>query len=285
LLADELVLIGTDNAARTPRGGHVYAFEQGTGRVRWKFPSEVGFPSDVVRLGPSVYVVDMTGALMALDLRTGTLRWKFAAGAGQPQLADAASAVVDGAQVFLPGRDHTVYALDANSGEVTWQRSLGGEITTAVVAWSGKLYVGTADRRFWCLDQRDGHVVAELELPDVPYRVPVVAGDTLLLFLRNRSLASLGPSLTGIRWNWQVDSRWGTSRPLVCGGVVVAGDCAGGVLAFSLEDGTPRWSQSFTGEEIRSIGGCEDRLYVGTLRGTLYAWVPDRQADAPGRDR
>ena len=52
LVAGELILVGTDGDGI----GHVYAFEQSTGKVRWKHPVThttergAGLPTDLVRL-------------------------------------------------------------------------------------------------------------------------------------------------------------------------------------------------------------------------------------------
>ena len=50
----------------------------------------------------------------------------------------------------------------------------------------------------------------------------------------------------------------------------------GELSAFRLSDGSLQWSQNLGGT-IRGIGSAGDLLYIGTLGGALYPWLP------PGR--
>lgn len=50
----------------------------------------------------------------------------------------------------------------------------------------------------------------------------------------------------------------------------------GEVTAYCLADGAPAWSQKLSSAAIRSIGGSDEMLFVGTPSGTLYAIQPPR---------
>jgi hypothetical protein len=60
---------------------------------------------------------------------------------------------------------------------------------------------------------------------------------------------------------------------------VLAGNEAGEVLAFRLNDGARQWAHLFKGT-IRSIGGSGETLYVGTLNGTIYAYSPQKTGES-----
>jgi hypothetical protein len=47
-------------------------------------------------------------------------------------------------------------------------------------------------------------------------------------------------------------------------------------MAYCLADGAPAWSQKLASVAIRSIGGSDEMLFVGTPAGTLYAIRPPR---------
>jgi outer membrane protein assembly factor BamB len=146
LLTDTLVLIATDNTFHRRGIGHVYAFEQESGRIRWKSRSKVGIPSDVVRAGSRACVVTLAEELIGLDLDTGRSEWTFASGAENTELIQPASPATAGECVYFGGLNGIVYALDAAAGEVIWRRPLDGRITTTPVVWRDRLYVGTAQR-------------------------------------------------------------------------------------------------------------------------------------------
>ena len=76
---DDLVIFGSDD--RTAGGvGYVYAFEQATGTIRWKYRAGAGVMTDIVREGDSLYAVTLQDELISLDVASGRLRWTFSSG-------------------------------------------------------------------------------------------------------------------------------------------------------------------------------------------------------------
>jgi hypothetical protein len=71
---------------------------------------------------------------------------------------------------------------------------------------------------------------------------------------------------------------WSLTRAYIWRGDVLAGNEAGEVMAFRVDDGSMQWSHLFKGT-IRSIGGSGDVLYVGTLNGTIYAYAPEKMGE------
>jgi outer membrane protein assembly factor BamB len=47
----------------------------------------------------------------------------------------------------------------------------------------------------------------------------------------------------------------------------------GDIFAFNITDGSKIWTHHLEGEKIRVFGNSGNVLYVGTLKGTLYAAV------------
>jgi outer membrane protein assembly factor BamB len=278
LLSDDLVLTTTDNGFRRAGIGHVYAFERATGHVRWKHRCETGIPSDVVAAGANVCVVTMNDDVVCLDREAGEIRWSFGTGVKQPDVRDVMALATLGGRVFFAGRDNTLYALAAGSGEVCWKTSLGEPLTSSPLALHGSIYVGTARPCMYKLDSTSGEVQATLPLPATPRSVPACAGEAILVFLGDAALAALDADLTRVMWSHTTSGQWHQSRPLLINDLVMAGDSEGQLMVFALRDGLPRWVHAFEGEEIRSLSEGGHTLYVGTLRGTLYAWQP-----APGQ--
>jgi len=69
-----------------------------------------------------------------------------------------------GGQVFVAAVDaHTVYALDAASGEKLWQHTAGGRVDSPPTYAKGKLVFGSADGWVTCLRASDGAVVWRLQ--------------------------------------------------------------------------------------------------------------------------
>jgi len=86
------------------------------------------------------------------------------------------------------------------------------------------------------------------------------------------------PMLDHVRWRVSADKNWSTSRIFVWGDVVVLGTSSGDVAAYCAKTGVPTWSRTIKGV-VRSVGGTEDILLVGTPTGDLYAMRAPRSCD------
>ena len=140
LITDQLVLIGTDKSCASGGIGHVYAFDRATGAVRWKYRT-AGTPTDIVRIGSTIYAAIFVDELSALNLADGTLRWRFATGMPNPDCALPPAPVVVGDRVVYAGLDGILYGFDAQSGKVLWKHDLGKRPTTKLNVINNSIYV------------------------------------------------------------------------------------------------------------------------------------------------
>jgi len=283
LVTEGLVIAGSD--VRQPEGiGHIYAFERATGKPRWKYRAGPGVTTDILRLGANIYAVTLQDELVSLDLETGEVVWTFATGHPNESFFMNSSPALSGERVFFGGQDGVVYALDAHSGGLLWKRDLGARISTSVAVSGDALYVGTTDRHLYRLSQKTGEVGADfaVEQADPPYGRLLIAGDSLFVFLGERTLLCMDLSLKKARWSRGSGGDWTSARPYLWRGAVLAGNELGELTGFRLADGTPEWSEKFEGV-IRGVGASSETLYVGTLKGMLYAWSPGRVSGRSGR--
>lgn len=106
----------------------MYAFDRATGDVRWKRRT-AGTPTDVARIGRTIYAASFVDELIALNLADGSLRWKFATGMPNPDCALPPTPVVVDDRVFYAGLDGIIHSLNAQSGRLTLEarsRKTGG---------------------------------------------------------------------------------------------------------------------------------------------------------------
>lgn len=254
--------------------GHVYAFEQLTGEVRWKHRERIGVPTDVVRLADRVFAVNLADELICLDLATGRLEWRFAGGPSNDEFKMTASAAVRGRHVYFGTLEGKVHAIDARTGKATWTTSLGDRVSATLLVDRNDLYIGTSAGRMLRLNRKTGAVAAECALPDTPHFTPALTRDSVLVFAGKESFICLERSLERVRWAQTGSSPWRSSQPLVIEGKVLVGDLAGGVVAFDIDTGIQLWARTLGGD-IRSIGAADGLFYAGTKEGMLYAWTVD----------
>ncbi len=266
LITSDLIVIGSDG-----KSGHVYAFERSSGVRRWKYDvPERGVASDVLRLGQNAYAVTLGDELLCLDLDTGKPRWTFHSGFSGHDFHWTSSPALSSDRIYFGGLDGIVYALDSQSGKVIWKKDLGGRVTTSIALQGRNLYVGTTKRHVYRLDSASGDVLGDIATESEPRWTIVVAGESILVFLGEEVLASLDLSLKKVLWSAEASKEWTSARPYVWRGAVLAGNRRE-LVALRLSDGAREWSHQFP-EVIRGIGTSDEVLYVGSLKGPIFAY-------------
>lgn len=266
--------------------GHLYAFERATGKVRWKYklttgvPNGRGVPSHIVGSGSNVYGVAFGDELLCFDMKTGRLNWSFQSEFSRDEFQWANSPAVAAGKVFFGGVDGNVYALDAQTGKAVWKRKIGSRISTHLIIADKHLYLGAVDNNIYRLNLESGSVVSSFTVSATPVGSITHTGNSLIAFLNPKggaggaeTLLCLDLALTKARWSQTIQGDWSLTRVHVHRGDVLAGSEAGEVAAYRLTDGAKHWSHIFKGV-IRSIGGSDDVLYIGTLNGMVYAFLP-----------
>jgi len=97
-------------------------------------------------------------------LRSGTTRTRVGAGVTvnwKTTLKGKLTApVAAGGKVFVARPDaHTVYALDAKSGDILWRFTAGGRVDSPPTIYKGLVLFGSADGRVYCVGASDGELV------------------------------------------------------------------------------------------------------------------------------
>ncbi len=277
LVAGDLVTLASDD--RGPEGvGYVYAIEASSGSIRWKTGIGRGSMADLVRQEGRLYAVTLDDVLVALDLANGKEEWSFRAGpALDPTFLNVQNApAVLADRVCFGGADGVLYALSPASGAVLWKNVIGSRILTPVVTASDGLYLGTRDGRLLLAQTSDGSVRAQIQTGQIPVGPLAVAGESVLIYGAEGDsgvLNAFEASLAARRWSRRAPRGWSSSRPYLWRGAVLAGDEGGELDALAVEDGATLWARHLDGV-IRGIGHEGDLLFVGTLKGAVYAVRP-----------
>ena len=270
LISGSLIVVGSDlrTAGAT---AYIYAFERETGAVRWKTAVELGAATDLLEFGRFLLTVTIGDELLALDRETGERVWSFASGAKREDLGLLnASPAIFGERIFFGGFNGILHALDVRTGRILWRQDLGSRVSAGVAADEAGVYVGTSDGRLLLLNPENGEVTARISTEGTPTGRLALAGQCLVSLLGEDALVCYARSLERIRWVSWGGKAWTSPRPYVWKDVVLAGNEEGELFAFRLSDGEPVWSESVN-EMIRGIGTSSEGLYVGTLKGLLFA--------------
>lgn len=275
-LAPDRIVASSDVDAKSGAEAGIHAFDAETGRQLWKYAAGRGVLGAVVGSGDRVFAYSATGDLIAVDLASGKPAWTYPLNAGPWE-----SPTVIGKHVLAGSNDGSVYAFDSRTGRVEWQRKLGTPVATSIRATATDLYVGTSDGNIHRLAPSTGEVRSSLNIDSglQPTSAPVLLKDSVLVLLADkeanyRGVVSLDPTLARVRWRQTAPDRWTTSRIFATPRTVFVGAPSGELIAYCAADGSPAWSHKLADAPIRSIGGTDARLLVGTPSGVLYAIRP-----------
>jgi outer membrane protein assembly factor BamB len=277
-IAADRIVASADVDTKTGAEAGAHAFDRNTGRQLWKYLAGPGVRGAVVGSEGRVFAYTTAGALIALNLTSGKPEWTYALNAGTWE----SPAVIDD-RVVAGSNDGSVYAFDSQTGRVQWQQKLRAPVATSIRATASDIYAGTADGNIHRLNSRSGAVRSSLTVDSVlkPTSAPVLAKDAVLVLLADkeanyRAVVSLDPALGRVKWRQVALDRWTTSRVFATPRAVLVGSPSGEVTAYCLADGSLAWSHKLANARIRSIGGSDETIYVGTPEGTLSAVRPPK---------
>src|SRR5690606_199975 len=153
--------------------------------------------------------------------------WSVNVGDGQGKLYNRLTPAVDGPNIYAAAADGTVMAIDKSNGRVLWRQRTGEDITGGVGAAAGMVLVGTRDARVIALNQTDGQRRWEARVSSEVLAAPQTDGRIVVAQTADGRLVALNAADGQQRWVYEsivpALSLRGSSKPLISGGVVVAG--------------------------------------------------------------
>ncbi len=291
----------------------VYALDAATGEMLWKHDTSKAVQYSPVVTDGVVYIGaqgDVDYSVHALDAMSGEQVW--AAGVPYPYGAEFAVTVANG-KLYAPGASGEFYAMDASTGEVLWSLSvgMGSESPPTVVdgvvyltavntayalreatgeeIWSygtemfpaidhpavvvDGVYYFAPDSNLYALDVTTGHMNWYYPADGLITDAPVVAEG--MVFVRSESgvFHALSAATGGPVWSWEnTDSA--LRSPTVVNGFLVAESQDGNLRALVAATGEEVWSfRKGYFDGVPSYTIADGMLYVGTLRGSVYAFA------------
>ena len=241
--------------------------------------------SDILRQDSKLYAVTLEDRLVCLDVKTGKFLWSFASGFSNPDFHFNSMPALAKDRIFFGGLNGILYALDTGSGKTLWKRDLGARISTSVIVAGDSVFAGAVNKHLYLVSAGEGTIVGDVTFDAEPGgRLVNAGGDVLLAFVGEKTLAVVALPGMKPRWIQKAAISWSSARPYVWNDFFLAGNDQGEIFAFRLTDGVAVWSETFEGV-IRGIGSAAEILYVGTLKGLVYAWSPAATGIAPPSER
>jgi len=276
-LIRKLVVVQSDGSKPT-----IYAFDQKTGAVAWRFDSgKLNFSFDILVAPPNIVALVSQG-LVAIDPQTGKKVWQY-------DLTPAAfiSPVTDGARVFAASSDGSLYAVDAWTGKLLWKTALRGSPSSSVAATfvDGSLYVGASETSWddpWStalpgkhtlyrVNPESGTIEGSIALPAKALGRLIRSNDVVVVYAGN-TLLGLTADLKTVVWKQSAVHNSKTPRVrLMDREIAFAPSDPKSVIALRVASGEVMWQESLPGS-LTTLESSGDNLYVGIAGGRLIAY-------------
>jgi outer membrane protein assembly factor BamB len=208
-------------------GEALHALDAKTGAVAWRQASGSLVAPPLVNGG---WVVTATeGEIVARRASDGTVVWRQAHGPTKLR------PTIDGDTLYLPLSDARVRAIDLTSGALKWERAMGGQ-PSEIAALAGRVYVGSGDRYFYCLEASHGDVEWRHRVGGALVGRPSIDADRVYLAAMDNVIRAFDRVDGALKWQTGVPFR-PSAGPSLFGTALVVPGAAQEVRTFDLKTG------------------------------------------------
>jgi len=184
-----------------------------------------------------------------------------------------------GGKLYAVNNSGYVFALDADTGKVLWERRIGRLNASSPAYSRHRLYiVNLVPGHIVKLDAKTGKVIWKRSLPGRAESSPVVIGRSVYFGCENGYLYSLSTGKGNVRWATSLGGPV-KSAPAYYGGRLYVGDYGGYMNAVDAKSGKLVWQSGSLGPGFGGSGEfystpavAYGRVYAGNNDGRVYSY-------------
>jgi outer membrane protein assembly factor BamB len=176
--------------------GHFVALDLQNGKLKWRQKFETGFISSAAVNESLVIVGDYDGTMRALQRTDGSLKWEFNT---DGEIDSGATFYKD--LVLVTSQDGSLYALDAESGTLKWKYSTGDQLRCSPTIVENRTFLGGCDGKLHVVNLDDGTSLGE------PYVLGNPTGSTPAIVGDVGYLSTYGGQILAFHWK-DLSRKW-----------------------------------------------------------------------------
>jgi outer membrane protein assembly factor BamB len=205
-----------------------------------------------------VYYATREGFVTAVVVRSRDILWRTPVDAADPDSVGPAGPTVEAAGPALEVEGSKLRASDGQ-GRILWEFSAEGTIGAEPVIRDGRVYLGTAERIFYCLDAKSGRKVWSRRLQGVPLHSAVVGSGVLAVPASNSVVYRLS-ARGGSILSWEAVPSRIVYELAVAGPLVLVSSASPALTAIDL--GTGKREGQYEAPGILAAGAVWSPPYV-----------------------
>ncbi|MDE0818191.1 MAG: PQQ-binding-like beta-propeller repeat protein, partial [Pirellulaceae bacterium] len=249
--------------------GTLIALDLITGNALWQSSIESGFVSSPAYLNGRIYLGDYDGSFYCFSAKDGSLVWKYATGA---EVSSSANFYKD--NVLVGSQDATLYCINAVSGKLTWKHELADQIRCSPTVVGDRTFVAGCDAKLHIIDLEKGEKISAVELDGPTGSTPAVVGDHVFFGTEGASIYSINWKKAEVQWHYTSEESAMPYRSSVAlkDGILVIGGRNRLVQAFNAKTGKELWQFKANGRVDASPVIVGNRVFVGSSDGRIHAF-------------
>jgi outer membrane protein assembly factor BamB len=222
------------------------ALQAEDGTAAWELPFAEPLAAPLVADAGWLVAATTSGDVLALRASDGHLIWRQKLGApaqARPSL------MVD--RMYVATADARIVALRVDSGALVWQQRLGGN-GRDILARDERLFVGSQDKYFYCLNTRDGGEEWRWRTGADTVGRAVVDDQTVYFAALDNVLRALNRGSGVQRWKQALPFRPASGPIIAAETLIVSGVFSSNLRAYFAKDGKPAGDVVAPGELVGS---------------------------------
>lgn len=218
------------------RDSRIFSYNLIIGENMWKRNVKWVESSPVLK-DNSILVSNTSGELYKLNASTGSIAWK--AKTGKRLSSFYTSPAVSDDNAFLGSNDSYMYAFELKHGKLIWKFKTGGPVFCDAALFNGRLYFGSDDRNFYCMDT-SGNLIWKKFLNTKYLSSPTFYRETVIISGIDGNVYSLDTAGGNIKWKF---GSYGTisASPLLHGDKIFIGSYDKNFYCLNAENGKELW--------------------------------------------
>lgn len=184
-----------------------------------------------------------------------------------------------GGKLYFVDNNGTARALDADTGKIIWERSVGRLNASSPAYYRHRLYiVNLVPGHIVKLDAKTGKTIWKRSLPGRAESSPLVIDRTVYFGCEDGNLYALSTGKGNVRWATALNGPV-KSAPAYFGGTLYVGDYGGSMSAVDAKTGEIRWQTASLGSGFGTSGAFYStpavafgRVYAGNNDNRVYSF-------------
>lgn len=248
--------------------GRLVAIDLKTGAKKWEQKLETGFNTSPATRDGLLYLGDLDGKFHCFDAKDGSEKWSHETMA---EINSSANFYKD--QVLVGSQDATLYSLDAKSGKLTWKYTIADQIRCSPTVVENRCFLAGCDGKLHIVDLDKGTAVADVPIDSPTGSTPAARGEMVYFGTEGGTFLGINWKEAKTVWTWQDEKRSQAFRSsaAVNKDAVIVGGRDKVVRAFEPMSDKEKWRFTARQRIDASPVVVGERVFVAVADGRLYA--------------